>query len=155
MATNKKKSSRTAVKSTTKKRDSSKSKATKKSYRSSSLISEAKLPIVEVDSRKSLRIRARLGLNRETFARLVPMSTRNLASIEGGKQASPTILRRLEELRRVIKSLSEVMKKEAVGNWLKQPNNAFDGLKPIEVIERGEIDRIWSMIFQLRSGNPN
>lgn len=155
MATKKKKSSRTAGNSTVKKGDSSKKKATKKNYRSSSLLSESKLPIVEVESRKSLRIRARLGLNRETFARLVPMSTRNLASIEGGKQASPTILRRLEELRRVIRALSEVMKKEAVGNWLKRPNNAFDGLKPIEVIERGEIDRIWSMIFQLRSGNPN
>jgi hypothetical protein len=26
------------------------------------------------------------------------------------------------------------------------------GLKPIEVIERGEVDRIWQMIFFLRSG---
>ena len=43
---------------------------------------------------------------------------------------------------------------QAVVSWLKQANDAFDGLKPIEVIERGEIDRIWSMIFQLRSGNP-
>ena len=83
------------------------------------------------------------------------MSIRNLASIEGGKQASPTILRRLEELRRVVNALSEVMKREAIGSWLKRPNDAFDGLKPIEVIERGEIDRIWSMIFHLRSGNPN
>lgn len=155
MATKKKKSSRTTVNSTAKKHDSSKKKATKKSYRSSSLLSESRLPIVEVDSRRSLRIRARLGLSRETFARLVPMSTRNLASIEGGKQASPTILRRLEELRRVINALSDVMKKEAIGSWLKRPNKAFDGLKPIEVIERGEVDRIWSMIFHLRSGNPN
>ena len=155
MATKKKNSSRNAVKPPAKKCDTSKKKATKKNYRSSSLLSMSKIPIVEVDSTKSLRIRARLGLNRETFARMVPMSTRNLASIESGKQASPTILRRLEELRRVIKALSEVMKKEAVGSWLKRPNDAFDGLKPIEVIERGEIDRIWSMIFQLRSGNPN
>jgi hypothetical protein len=28
----------------------------------------------------------------------------------------------------------------------------FDGLKPIEVIERGEVDRIWQMIVYLRSG---
>ena len=155
MATKKKKSSRSAAKPTAKKTGSAKKKTSKKGFRSSSLLSMPKLPIVEVESRKSLRIRARLGLNRETFARMVPMSTRNLASIEGGKQASPTILRRLEELRRVINALSEVMKREAIGSWLKQPNDAFDGLKPIEVIERGEIDRIWSMIFLLRSGNPN
>ena len=154
MTTEKKKSSRNAVKPTAKKRGSSKENATKKSYRSASFLSMSEPPIVEVGSTKSLRTRARLGLNRETFARMVPMSTRNLANIESGKQASPAILRRLKELGRVINALSEVMKSEAIGSWLKQPNDAFDGLKPIEVIERGEIDRIWSMIFQLRSGNP-
>ena len=28
-------------------------------------------------------------------------------------------------------------------------------LKPIEVIERGEVDRAWQMIFLLRSGTPS
>jgi len=93
-----------------------------------------------------------LDMNRETFARLVPMSTRNLANIESGKAPSPTILRQLKELRRVIDALSEVIQKNAIGPWLVQPNEAFGGLKPIEVIERGEIDRIWQMIFYLRSG---
>ena len=41
---------------------------------------------------------------------------------------------------------------DAIGPWLGQPNEAFAGLKPIEVIERGEVDRIWQMIFYLRSG---
>jgi hypothetical protein len=27
-------------------------------------------------------------------------------------------------------------------------------LKPIEVIERGEIDRLWEMVYRLRSGIP-
>jgi len=49
-------------------------------------------------------------------------------------------------------ALSEVIQSDAIGPWLEQPNNAFDGLKPIEVIERGEVDRIWQMIFYLRSG---
>jgi hypothetical protein len=35
-----------------------------------------------------------------------------------------------------------------------KPNEAFGGLKPLEVIERGEIDRIWQMIHLLRSGTP-
>jgi hypothetical protein len=29
---------------------------------------------------------------------------------------------------------------------------AFGELKPLEVIERGEIDRLWNMIFYLESG---
>jgi hypothetical protein len=80
------------------------------------------------------------------------MSTRNLASIEAGKRPTATVLRQLKELQRVIDALSEVVQKDAIGPWLPQPNDAFDGLKPIEVIERGEVDRIWQMIFYLRSG---
>lgn len=114
--------------------------------------SVALLPIDETPSGKSLRLRNRLGLNRETFARLVPMSTRTLASIESGKPPSANAVRQLKELKRVIDALSEVLQTEAIGLWIEQPNDAFDGLKPIEVIERGEIDRIWQMIFYLRSG---
>ncbi len=137
-----------AARKTTKKKASS-----KKQYRAATAVAAIDLiPIVETPSGKSLRLRNRLGLNRETFARLVPMSTRNLANIEAGKQPTATIVRQLRELKRVVDALSEVIQKDAIGPWLEQPNDAFDGLKPIEVIERGEIDRIWQMIFYLRSG---
>jgi hypothetical protein len=108
-----------------------------------------------MESGRALALRARLEMNRETFARMVPMSTRNLASLEAGKQPSTTVLRQLKELRRVIEALAEVIQKDAIGPWLEQPNDAFGGLKPIEVIERGEVDRIWQMIFYLRSGVPS
>lgn len=113
------------------------------------------LPLVEHGSGRSLQLRARLGMNRETFARLVPMSTRNLANIEGGKPPSANVLRQLQELRRVVDALGQVIQREAIGPWLEQPNSAFEGLKPIEVIERGEVDRIWQMIYYLRSGVPS
>ena len=60
-----------------------------------------------------------------------------------------------EALRRVVDALAEVIQKDAIGPWLEQPNSGFDGLKPIEVIERGEVDRIWQMIYYLRSGVPS
>lgn len=127
--------------------------AKKKQYRAGTAVSSlALMPIVETPAGKSLRLRNRLGLNRETFARLVPMSTRHLASIEGGKAPSANVGRQLKELKRLVDALSEVVQKDAIGPWMEQPNDAFDGLKPIEVIERGEIDRIWQMIFYLRSG---
>jgi transcriptional regulator with XRE-family HTH domain len=110
------------------------------------------LSIVEDDAGRALSLRDLLGMNRETFARLVSMSTRNLANVEGGKTPSDSVLRRLKELQRVIDALSEVIRKEAIGPWLNQPNEAFGGLKPLEVIERGEVDRIWQMIYYLRSG---
>lgn len=111
--------------------------------------------IVEDDrGRPLLQLRSRLGMNREKFARLVPISVRHLASIEGGQEPTETVQRRLTELRRVVEALSEVIQKDAIGPWLNQPNDAFDGLKPVEVIERGEVDRIWQMIYYLRSGVP-
>ena len=51
-------------------------------------------------------------------------------------------------------ALSGVMHADYVGEWLTTPNDAFGGLKPIEVIERGEVDRLWRMIYQLESGMP-
>ena len=53
------------------------------------------------------------------------------------------------------RTVAEVIQKDAIGPWVEQPNSAFDGLKPIEVIERGEVDRIWQMIYHLRSGVPS
>jgi hypothetical protein len=46
------------------------------------------------------------------------------------------------------------MKPKFILQWLHNPNEAFDGLKPLEVIARGQIDRIWRMIFYLESGMP-
>ena len=101
-----------------------------------------------------LGLRSQLGLNQETFARLLPVSTRSLASIEQGRPPNGTVTRRLTEIARVVRGLREVVEEEAIGQWMLRPNQAFDGLKPIEVIERGEVDRIWQMVFLLRSGTP-
>ena len=129
-------------------------RATAKKQRSAAVATVDPLPIVVTRSGRALALRARLDMNRETFARLVPMSTRNLANIEAGKTPSSAVLRQFKELRRVIDALGEVIQKNAIGPWLEQPNEAFDGLKPMEVIERGEVDRIWQMIYYLRSGVP-
>lgn len=44
---------------------------------------------------------------------------------------------------------------EQLATWLKAPNKAFGGSQPLQVIERGEIDRIWRMIYFLESGSPS
>jgi hypothetical protein len=58
------------------------------------------------------------------------------------------------EVYRLCEALSEVVDPDSLGGWFAAPNDAFDGLKPIEMIERGEIDRLWEMVFRLRSGMP-
>lgn len=67
---------------------------------------------------------------------------------------SKPAIRRFEELRRLQEGLARVMKPNFIPQWLHIPNEAFDGLKPLAVIERGQIDRIWRMIFYLESGMP-
>ncbi len=64
-------------------------------------------------------------------------------------------LRRIKELDRFRGQPSEVVAADAIPAWLDTPNEAFDGLKPLEVIERGEIDRLWNLIFYLDSGVPS
>lgn len=100
-------------------------------------------------------LRNRLQLKQAVFARLLPVSVRSLATLESGKPPTEVVARRLIELRRLTNALSQVIKKESLGGWLQTPNDAFDGLKPLEVIDRGESDRIWSMIYFLQSGAPS
>ncbi len=59
---------------------------------------------------------------------------------------------RITELQRLTDELKKLFKPEAIGPWFDTPNPAFNGLKPVEVIERGESDRLWLMVFELKSG---
>ena len=97
-------------------------------------------------------VRHRLGLSRKLFSRLAGFSERAIADWESGKPVSEPGLRRVKELDRLRQRLSEVVDEGAIPGWLDSPNEAFGGFKPLEVIERGEVDRLWTMIYQLESG---
>jgi hypothetical protein len=60
----------------------------------------------------------------------------------------------MAELKRIFQALDKFLSARAIGPWLKEPNPAFDGSTPLQVIERGETDRIWRMIYELESGEP-
>lgn len=116
----------------------------------------AKKPLgVRVLTTATGKFRAKLALTQPEFARLLPVSVRSLASLEGGAEPTEPVARRLTELQRLTAALAEVVRAESIGPWLKAPNPAFDGLKPLEVIERGEADRLWEMVYFLRSGVPS
>lgn len=97
-------------------------------------------------------LRERFGVGRKIFSRVVGFSERAIADWEANKPLSEAPLQRMREIARLQEALSGVMREDFVGTWLNAPNDAFDGLKPIEVIERGEIDRIWRMVYHLKSG---
>jgi DNA-binding transcriptional regulator YiaG len=100
-------------------------------------------------------IRQSLGLTRRVFSRLSHCSERAIADWEGGQSLSTQSRQRMVELKRLQEALSKVVEPCYVGEWLQAPNDAFDGLKPLEVIERGETDRIWRMLYLLESGTPS
>jgi len=100
------------------------------------------------------KLRERLALTQSQFAPLLPLSVRSLATLERGTVPTEPVARRLVELDRLTTALAEVIREGALGAWMQTPNAAFGGLKPIEVIARGELDRLWEMVFSLRSGVP-
>jgi transcriptional regulator with XRE-family HTH domain len=97
-------------------------------------------------------VREKMNLSRKIFSRLTGFSERAIADWESGKAISEPGLRRIKEMERFQGRLSEVVNSEVISGWLEKPNPAFGDLKPLEVIERGEIDRLWNMIFYLESG---
>ena len=101
---------------------------------------------------RAVASRKNSGISIKLFSRLTGFSERAIAGWEAGEPVSESAGRRLLEVERFHKRLAEVVKPESIPAWLDSPNEAFDGLKPIEVIERGEIDRLWNMIFYLESG---
>jgi hypothetical protein len=54
-----------------------------------------------------------------------------------------------------LNALLDVIASKSIGPWLSLPNPAFDGSTPLQVIERGESHRIWRMIWELGSGQPD
>ena len=97
-------------------------------------------------------VRRKLGVSRKVFSRLTGFSERAIANWESGGRPDEPGLRRIRETERFQARLAEVVEPAAIPAWLDTPNDAFGGLKPLEVIERGEIDRLWNMIFYLESG---
>jgi transcriptional regulator with XRE-family HTH domain len=98
-------------------------------------------------------LREDLGLSRKQFARLTGASERAVAGWEKDQSMSPVVRKSLRESERLCRALGTIMKPEFVGAWLDTPNGAFAGLKPLDLIERGETDRLWRMIFEVQSGS--
>jgi hypothetical protein len=91
------------------------------------------------------------GLRREDLGRLTGFSLRALADWSAGKLPSEPARRRLNETRRLLDSLARVVKADAIPTWLKTRNPAFSNMTPMQVIEVGEIDQLWQMLYALGS----
>ena len=93
------------------------------------------------------------GVTQDSFTRLAGFSPRAVAHWASGRTPSGSAQKRLTELTRLFDALSDLVEAKVIGQWLKQPNPAFEGSTPLQVLERGETDRIWRMVWELRTGN--
>lgn len=109
-----------------------------------------KQPITISDSAPSVKmIRRLLGISQDELARITGYSTRSIAAWEIGKSLSDAAKQKLAEIDRLRGALAQLMPPAKLGEWLGAPTPAFEGQTPIQVLERGESDRLWRMIFQI------
>ena len=87
------------------------------------------------------------GLTKGEFAKMIGSSPARVS--RGGAKA------RKAEVIRLIKTLGSLMAPEKLGPWIRKPNKGLKSLTPLEVIERGKTDRLWRMIYEVRSGQPD
>ncbi|KXU37898.1 hypothetical protein AXK11_01740 [Cephaloticoccus primus] len=96
--------------------------------------------------------KSNFGLPQPMLVRLTGVSPRSVAKWSQGEPPSAKQEKSLVEMDRLLDGLARVLEPEQVGRWLKQPNPAFDGSTPLQVVERGEVDRIWHMLYDIESG---
>ena len=112
-------------------------------------------PVAPGSASSARDIRTHLGLTQTRMARLLGVSTRKMSELESpGSPPRPETRRRLTEIDRLSQALGEIMDAADLGPWLDTPNDAFEGSTPLQLVERGEIDRLWQMIHTVRTGQP-
>jgi hypothetical protein len=107
--------------------------------------------VTQADPADVARLCDRYGLRRDDLGRLTGFSLRALADWAAGKLPSEPAKRRLHEIRRLLDALAEVVDVKAIAPWLRTRNPAFESMTPLQVIEVGEIDRLWQMVHHMGS----
>ena len=118
-----------------------------KARASSSLIASRE---TKPDLRRLLRT---YNLSNEAVSRVTGASPRTVSYWNAGVAPQRSSAQKIREVTRLFDALSDIIKAKSIGPWLQRPNDAFDGSTPLQVMERGENDRLWRMIWQIREGN--
>jgi hypothetical protein len=99
------------------------------------------------------RLSRTYNLSNEAVSRVTGASPRTVSYWNAGMAPQRSSAQKIREVTRLFDALSDIIKAKSIGPWLQRPNDAFDGSTPLQVMERGENDRLWRMIWQIREGN--
>jgi len=119
--------------------------------RERTLVERLMTDLTRTDSSDIKHLCQAYGLKRDDLGRLTGFSLRALADWSAGKLPSEPARRRLNEIRRLMDSLATLVPVHEIAPWLKVRNPAFDNMTPLQVIEVGEMDRLWQMVHALGS----
>jgi DNA-binding transcriptional regulator YiaG len=92
-------------------------------------------------------------LSNEALSRVTGASPRTVSYWNSGTPPQRSSAQKIREVTRLFDALADIINAKVIGQWLQRPNQQFDGSTPLQVIERGETDRLWRMIWQLREGH--
>lgn len=83
-------------------------------------------------------LRQKLGVTPKVMSRILGVTERMIIDLEAGRPLSEGIARRVTELDRLQGELSKVVRSRTIGRWLMEPNDAFDGDAPADLIAKGK-----------------
>jgi hypothetical protein len=93
------------------------------------------------------------GMNYDMLARALSVSRRSISGWLSGREPERINRTRINEFGRLAAELRTIIGPEKLKTWWNQPVSNFAGSTPLQVLERGETDRIWRMIWEIREGN--
>ena len=93
-------------------------------------------------------LREAFRLSRERLARLVGVTAKTVERWEARptRPARDETRARMAQLREIAELGATVYTREGLGDFLEAPLGEFDGLTPLQLIERGEADRVLAAI---------
>jgi DNA-binding transcriptional regulator YiaG len=122
--------------------------------RASATRASARLSVAPAETSADVRRLSRTyKLSNEVVSRVTGASPRTVSYWNAGTPPQRSSVQKIKEVVRLFDALADIIKGSVIGEWLQRPNKQFDGSTPLQVIERGETDRLWRMIWQLREGN--
>jgi DNA-binding transcriptional regulator YiaG len=99
-------------------------------------------------------VRTGLGVTRACFARMTGFSVSAISGWETGRPLSEGARQRVMELKRLRDALADRIQGRYIAAWLENPCEGLGGARPVEILERGESDRLWRTVHLIGSGMP-
>ncbi|MDQ2730351.1 MAG: helix-turn-helix domain-containing protein [Armatimonadota bacterium] len=100
-------------------------------------------------------VREKLGLSQSEFARMGGFALKSISNWENAQPISPSATLMLKQIQELQVALCRNLAPDTIGAWLLQPNEYFGGLSPLQLVEQGQLGRLWGAIYRLEAGEAS